>query len=82
NAGINVFSNPLETTEEQWNRNFDVNVKGAWNCSKAVLPSMLEQGGGVILNIASTHSFTIIPQTFPYPVAKHALLGLTKSLAL
>ncbi|WP_288194013.1 SDR family oxidoreductase [uncultured Phyllobacterium sp.] len=82
NAGINVFSTPLETTEEQWNRNFDVNVKGAWNCSKAVLPSMLEQGGGVILNIASTHSFTIIPQTFPYPVAKHALLGLTKSLAL
>lgn len=82
NAGINVFSTPLETSEEQWNRNFDVNVKGAWNCSKAVLPSMLAQGGGVILNIASTHSFTIIPQTFPYPVAKHALLGLTKSLAL
>ncbi|MBP0587806.1 SDR family NAD(P)-dependent oxidoreductase, partial [Mycobacterium tuberculosis] len=42
NAGINVFSTPLETSEEQWNRNFDVNVKGAWNCSKAVLPSMLE----------------------------------------
>ncbi|WP_163360680.1 SDR family NAD(P)-dependent oxidoreductase, partial [Klebsiella aerogenes] len=59
NAGINVFSTPLETSEEQWNRNFDVNVKGAGNCSKAVLPSMLEQGGGVILNIASTHSFTI-----------------------
>lgn len=37
---------------------------------------------GVILNIASTHAFTIIPHTFPYPVAKHALLGLTRSLAL
>ncbi|MEZ2328448.1 SDR family oxidoreductase [Mesorhizobium sp. RCC_202] len=82
NAGMNVFSTPLEATEEEWNRNFDVNVKGAWNCSKAVLPGMIASGGGAILNIASTHSFTIIPHTFPYPVAKHALLGLTKSLAL
>ncbi|MFD1985148.1 SDR family oxidoreductase [Mesorhizobium newzealandense] len=82
NAGVNVFSTPLDTSEEEWNRNFDVNVKGAWNCSKAVLPAMIASGGGVILNIASTHSFTIIPHTFPYPVAKHALLGLTKSLAL
>ena len=82
NAGMNVFSTPLDTSEEAWNRNFDVNVKGAWNCSKAVLPGMIASGGGAILNIASTHSFTIIPHTFPYPVAKHALLGLTKSLAL
>ncbi|MGX7876381.1 SDR family oxidoreductase [Mesorhizobium sp. ORM6] len=82
NAGMNVFSTPLEATEEEWNRNFDVNVKGAWNCGKAVLPGMLASGGGAILNVASTHSFTIIPHTFPYPVAKHALLGLTKSLAL
>jgi NAD(P)-dependent dehydrogenase (short-subunit alcohol dehydrogenase family) len=82
NAGMNVFSTPLQATEDEWNRNFDVNVKGAWNCSKAVLPGMIASGGGAILNIASTHSFTIIPHTFPYPVAKHALLGLTKSLAL
>ncbi|WP_137929126.1 SDR family oxidoreductase [Mesorhizobium comanense] len=82
NAGMNVFSTPLEATEEEWTRNFDVNVKGAWNCSKAVLPGMIASGGGAILNIASTHAFTIIPHTFPYPVAKHALLGLTKSLAL
>ncbi|QPC94652.1 SDR family oxidoreductase [Mesorhizobium sp. INR15] len=82
NAGVNVFSTPLDTTEDEWNRNFDVNVKGAWNCSKAVLPGMIASGDGAILNIASTHSFTIIPHTFPYPVAKHALLGLTKSLAL
>ena len=82
NAGMNVFSTPLEASEEEWNRNFDVNVKGAWNCAKAVLPAMIASGGGAILNIASTHSLTIIPHTFPYPVAKHALLGLTKSLAL
>lgn len=82
NAGINVFSLPLETTDEEWQRCFDVNLKGAWNCCKAALPRMIAAGGGAILNIASTHSFTIIPHTFPYPLAKHALLGLTKSLAL
>ncbi len=82
NAGINVFDEPLSLSDEDWNRCFDVNLKGAWNCARAVLPGLLEQGGGVILNIASTHAFTIIPHTFPYPLAKHALLGFTKSLAL
>lgn len=82
NAGINVFNSPLETTDAEWQRCFDVNLKGAWNCCKAALPGMISAGGGAILNIASTHSFTIIPHTFPYPLAKHALLGLTKSLAL
>jgi NAD(P)-dependent dehydrogenase (short-subunit alcohol dehydrogenase family) len=82
NAGVNVFAEPLETTDEEWNRCFDINLKGAWNCCKAVLPGLITQGGGVILNIASTHAFTIIPHTFPYPLAKHALLGMTKSLGL
>jgi len=82
NAGINVFSEPLETTDAEWDRCFDVNLKGAWNCCRAVLPGLIEQGGGAILNIASTHAFTIIPHTFPYPLAKHALLGMTKSLGL
>lgn len=82
NAGVNVFAEPLATTDEEWNRCFDINLKGAWNCCKAVLPGMIDQGGGAILNIASTHAFTIIPHTFPYPLAKHALLGMTKSLGL
>jgi NAD(P)-dependent dehydrogenase (short-subunit alcohol dehydrogenase family) len=82
NAGVNVFAEPLETSDEEWNRCFDINLKGAWNCSKAILPGLIDQRGGVILNIASTHAFTIIPHTFPYPLAKHALLGMTKSLGL
>lgn len=82
NAGVNVFAEPLAMTDAEWQRCFDINLKGAWNCSKAVLPGLIEQGGGVILNIASTHAFTIIPHTFPYPVAKHALLGMTKALGL
>jgi NAD(P)-dependent dehydrogenase (short-subunit alcohol dehydrogenase family) len=82
NAGVNVFSEPLATTDAEWDRCFDINLKGAGNCCKAVLPGMLAEGGGAILNIASTHAFTIIPHTFPYPLAKHALLGMTKSLGL
>ncbi|MCV9961744.1 SDR family oxidoreductase [Pararhizobium sp. BT-229] len=82
NAGVNVFHEPLETSDEEWQRCFDINLKGAWNCTKAVLPGIIAQGGGAILNIASTHAFTIIPKTFPYPLAKHALLGMTRSLGL
>ncbi|MDH4442626.1 MAG: SDR family oxidoreductase [Rhizobium sp.] len=82
NAGVNVFAAPLASTDEEWARCFDINLKGAWNCCRAVLPGMINSGGGVILNMASTHAFTIIQHTFPYPLAKHALLGMTKSLGL
>jgi NAD(P)-dependent dehydrogenase (short-subunit alcohol dehydrogenase family) len=82
NAGINVFRDPLAMTDEDWRRCMAVNLEGAWNCIRLVLPSMLERGGGSIVNIASTHAFAIIRGTFPYPVAKHALIGLTRSLAV
>jgi NAD(P)-dependent dehydrogenase (short-subunit alcohol dehydrogenase family) len=82
NAGVNVFHKPLDTTDSEWRRAFAINLEGAWACARAVLPGMIAQEHGVILNIASTHALTIIPETFPYPVVKHALLGLTKSLAL
>jgi NAD(P)-dependent dehydrogenase (short-subunit alcohol dehydrogenase family) len=82
NAGINVFHAPHETTEEEWRRCFDVDLDGVWRMSKAVLPAMRQVKRGAIVNIASSHSFTIIPGTFPYPVAKHGLLGLTRSLGI
>lgn len=82
NAGMNVFADPLAMTPEQWQRCFAVDLEGAWNVIRAVLPSMLERGYGNIVNIASVHSHKIIPGCFPYPVAKHALIGLTKSLGV
>jgi NAD(P)-dependent dehydrogenase (short-subunit alcohol dehydrogenase family) len=82
NAGINVFRDPLSTTDEEWRRCMSVDLDGVWNCCRAVLPAMLAAGRGAIVNIASTHSFTIIPGCFPYPVAKHAVLGLTRALAI
>jgi NAD(P)-dependent dehydrogenase (short-subunit alcohol dehydrogenase family) len=82
NAGVNVFGKPLETTEKDWRRCMSVDVEGVWHCSLAVLPAMIEAGRGSIVNIASTHAFQIIPGCFPYPIAKHAVVGLTRALAI
>lgn len=82
NAGVNVFRDPLQATEEDWSRCMSVDLDGVWRCSRAVLPGMIEAGRGSIVNIASTHSFQIIPGCFPYPVAKHAVVGLTRTLAI
>ena len=75
NAGANVFYEPLDMPEEAWKRCMDLDVEAAWKCSRAVLPTMIAQGGGAIVNVASAHSFKIIPHCFPYPVAKHAWSG-------
>lgn len=81
NAGINVFRNPLECSDDDWRRCFSVDLDGVWACCRAVLPYMVERQRGSIVNIASVHAFQIIPGCFPYPVAKHAVLGLTRALA-
>jgi NAD(P)-dependent dehydrogenase (short-subunit alcohol dehydrogenase family) len=82
NAGINVFCDPLTMTDDDWRRCFAVDLDGVWNGCRAVLPSMVERGAGSIVNIASTHSFKIIPGCFPYPVAKHGVIGLTRALGI
>ena len=82
NAGANVFYEPLAMPEDEWERCLTLDLEAAWLCAREVLPIMLERGVGAIVNIASCHGFRIIPHTFPYPVAKHALLGLTRSLGI
>ncbi|MFO1039310.1 MAG: SDR family oxidoreductase [Geminicoccaceae bacterium] len=82
NAGINVFHEPLAMPDEEWRRCFAVDLDGVWHSCRAVLPTMLSQGAGAIVAIASCHSFAIIPHTFPYPVAKHGLLGLVRALGI
>ena len=82
NAGINVFGDPMQTTDADWARCLSVDLEGAWLCCRAVLPTMLAKAYGSIINIASNHAERVIKGTFPYPVAKHGLIGLTRSLAL
>ncbi|MDO6444180.1 glucose 1-dehydrogenase [Colwellia sp. 1_MG-2023] len=83
NAGI-IYPNesPLNTTKEQWDKSFNVNLDGMWNCCKEVLPFMQAAKKGAIVNIGSVHSFKIVPNHFPYAVTKHAVIGLTKNLAV
>lgn len=75
NAGINVKYPPLEMPEPEWDRCLETNLRGAWYGTRAVLPEMLARGSGAIVN-------RIIPGSFPYPVSKHALIGLTRALAV
>ena len=82
NAGIAVFDDPLALSDEDWKRCFAVDLDGVWYATRAVLPMMLERGSGSVVNVASVHSFKIIPHTFPYPVAKHGVVGMTRALAV
>lgn len=82
NAGANVFHKPHEMPDGQWEKCMRLDLDSAWFCARVVLPHMRRQRQGSIINIASTHSFQIIPHTFPYPVAKHGLIGLTRALGI
>lgn len=82
NAGINVKYEPLAMPLEEWDRCLDVNLRGAWNGCRAVLPAMIARKAGSIVNMASVHGHQIIPGSFPYPVSKSGLLGLTRALGV
>ncbi len=82
NAGINVFNEPLKMSIEEWKRAFSVDLDGVWFGCQCVLPYMVEKKKGAIVNLASVHAIQIIPNCFPYPVAKHGVIGLTKALAV
>ncbi len=81
NAGIAHVGNVLNTSEEDFDRVFKVNVKGVYNCLKAGVGKMAESGGGVVLNIASTVSLMAIDDRFAYSMSKGAVLTMTYATA-
>ena len=64
-----------------WDKIFQVNVKGVWNCCKAVMPAMRRQGSGSIVNIASVVAVAGQPGYLHYVATKGAVLSMTKGLA-
>ena len=82
NAGIFDARLPaLETSDELWNRILAVNLTGQFLMARAVLPAMIDQGGGVIVNLGSVCSVIAGGGGTAYTVSKHGVLGLTRALA-
>ncbi len=81
-AGIQTYGTATSTSEETWNRTMLVNVTSAFLVCKAVIPKMLAAGGGAISLVGSVQSVGAVANSAAYVTSKHALLGLTKSIAL
>jgi NAD(P)-dependent dehydrogenase (short-subunit alcohol dehydrogenase family) len=81
NAGAAASSPIARTSLEEWNRLMAVNATGAFLCTRAFLPGMLEHKWGRVVNVASTAGLQGGKYLAAYSAAKHALLGLTRSVA-
>jgi NAD(P)-dependent dehydrogenase (short-subunit alcohol dehydrogenase family) len=82
NVGIVKFGGLLEAEEEDWDRTMDVNVKGMFLTCKAVVPQMLKQGGGSIVNISSVAAvLPKFPEELMYLVSKAAVNTFTRVVA-
>ncbi|MEH7222874.1 SDR family oxidoreductase [Bacillus sp. JJ1566] len=82
NAGFGVFANVVDAKIEQMKAMFEVNVFGLIACTKMVLPTMIEQSSGHIINIASQAGKIATPKSSVYAASKHAVLGFTNSLRM
>lgn len=82
NAGAAESAPFLKTSDALLDRMLDVNVASAFRCTRAALPSMLEQGWGRIVNIASIAGLRGYAYVTAYCAAKHALVGFTRALAM
>jgi 2-keto-3-deoxy-L-fuconate dehydrogenase len=82
NAGIAHVGTIEQTSPEDFDRLFAVNVRGVYLCSRAAVTIMVRQGHGVILNMASIASLVGIPDRFAYSMTKGAVLAMTRSVAL
>jgi NAD(P)-dependent dehydrogenase (short-subunit alcohol dehydrogenase family) len=83
NSGIAGPTAPVyEITPEQWDEVFAVNLKGAFLCCRAIVPLMIRQGGGKIINMSSTAAKKPLANRTPYPATKMGLIGFTRGLAV
>ncbi len=81
NAGVTLVKGPLETSEAEWDRVLAINLKSVFLCSQAVAEGMIAQGGGRIVNIASTAGQTGSLSGPAYCASTAGVEGLTRSLA-
>jgi len=83
NAGIYPFKNLVDMKEEEWDKVLNINLKGVFNCTKAIIPKMIDQKYGKIINIASIAGFRVgyVGLTH-YCASKAGIVGFTRAVAL
>jgi NAD(P)-dependent dehydrogenase (short-subunit alcohol dehydrogenase family) len=81
NAGVAMSAPLARTSLADWRAQWDVNATGAFLCTRAVLPGMLERGGGRIVTVASTAGRVGYRYTTGYAASKHAAVGLMRAVA-
>ena len=82
NAGVNSSGSVIDATDEDWDRSFAVNAKGTFLCSRAAARSMVESGGGSIINQGSVAALVGIANFASYCAAKGAVVALTRSMSV
>ncbi|MDM8002621.1 MAG: glucose 1-dehydrogenase [Bacteroidota bacterium] len=81
NAGFGIWKSPLDLTEGEWDSVLDTNLRGAFLCAREAARCMKEQGGGSVINIASTRAFMSEAGSEAYAASKGGLVALTHALA-
>lgn len=81
NAGITYVKKLIDTTEEQWDQTLDINLKGTFLFCKAIVPHMIENNCGVIINVSSGAGKVGFEDISAYCASKFGMIGLTESLA-
>jgi 3-oxoacyl-[acyl-carrier protein] reductase len=81
NAGVYPRQPFLEMTEEQWDTMQDINLKSVFHCTKLVMPHMVKQRSGAVVNISSVTFFTGLAHLTHYIASKGAIIGFTRALA-
>jgi NAD(P)-dependent dehydrogenase (short-subunit alcohol dehydrogenase family) len=81
-AGIVLAKSTVDTGEDEWDRVLDVNLKGTWLCSRAVIPHMASAGRGAIVNVASNAGLVGFANAAAYCASKGGVVQLTKAMAL
>ncbi len=82
NAGILILKAVQDTTNEEWDRTFDVNVRGAFLGTRAVIPAMQKAGRGNIVNVSSIYGLVGAPSAAAYEASKGAVRLFTKACAV
>ncbi len=83
NAGIDHTPAPMhELSDDDFDRNIAVNLKGVWHCMRAAIACMAPNGGGHVINVASVAGLRSSPMISAYSASKHGVIGLTKSAAV